>query len=494
MRKRFGENRRQMRDTRFSVLFLLVGAIFFTVFATRSGLEAQFMARDPGPRGGRIDAGQPVPGLNEMQTEFFLNGQQRFLEVDSVSGRLAGETGRGLGPAYNANQCASCHSQPATGGSSPSRYAFPFVGPNPQVAAANLDGANNTVPAFITEDGPVREARFKYFLGASGVLSSQRDGGVHDVFTIQGRVDATNTGGVDGHLQTCTLSQPDFQQMGELNNLSFRIPTPVFGAGLMENIAEATIEANMAADSSVKRALGISGHPNRNPNDGTISRFGWKAQNKSLQLFAGEAYSVEIGVSNETFPSERGYAPVAPPTNCLFNATPEDATNMEQGLGQTAVPSDVVQFANYMRYLDQPRPACEGAACSGSVQNGRNLFSATGCALCHTPAMQTSPSYYGTALSHATAHLYSDLLVHHMGSGLADDVTQGNAGPDEFRTAPLWGLGQRVFFLHDGRTQNLVEAIHAHSSTGSEANGVVTRFKGLSENEKQDLLNFLRSL
>jgi CxxC motif-containing protein (DUF1111 family) len=108
--------------------------------------------------------------------------------------------------------------------------------------------------------------------------------------------------------------------------------------------------------------------------------------------------------------------------------------------------------------------------------------------------MRTTVSYFGRALSNTEARMYSDLLVHHMGAGLADDIVQGNAGPDEFRSAPLWGLGQRVFFLHDGRTQDLVQAIEQHASSGSEANGVVSRYHHLSENEKQDLLNFLRSL
>ena len=103
----------------------------------------------------------------------------------------------------------------------------------------------------------------------------------------------------------------------------------------------------------------------------------------------------------------------------------------------------------------------------------------------------TSPS---AALSNKTANLFSDLLVHHMGIGLADGITQGGAGPDEFRTAPLWGVGQRVFFLHDGRTDNLVEAIRAHKSRGSEANNVVDRFDRLTVSEQQDLINFLRSL
>jgi CxxC motif-containing protein (DUF1111 family) len=91
-------------------------------------------------------------------------------------------------------------------------------------------------------------------------------------------------------------------------------------------------------------------------------------------------------------------------------------------------------------------------------------------------------------------NLFSDLLVHHMGRGLADGITQGGAGPDEFRTAPLWGVGQRVFFLHDGRTNNLMEAIEAHKSKDGEAIKVIGLFDRLKAREKQDIINFLRSL
>jgi len=98
------------------------------------------------------------------------------------------------------------------------------------------------------------------------------------------------------------------------------------------------------------------------------------------------------------------------------------------------------------------------------------------------------------ALSNQTAHLWSDLLVHHMGKGLADGITQGAAGPDEFRTAPLWGIGQRIFFLHDGRTSNLVDAIEDHKSKGSEANLVINQFNKLSRQEQQEIIDFLRSL
>jgi CxxC motif-containing protein (DUF1111 family) len=142
-----------------------------------------------------------------------------------------------------------------------------------------------------------------------------------------------------------------------------------------------------------------------------------------------------------------------------------------------------------MRLLAPPTPA----PTTPSTANGRGLFGSLGCALCHTPSFTTGDSVIA-ALSRQPVNLFSDLLVHDMGVGLADGVSQGEAGPREFRTAPLWGLGQRVYFLHDGRTTDLISAIRAHQSSGSEANQVIGNYLGLSEAQKQDLLNFLRSL
>jgi CxxC motif-containing protein (DUF1111 family) len=121
------------------------------------------------------------------------------------------------------------------------------------------------------------------------------------------------------------------------------------------------------------------------------------------------------------------------------------------------------------------------------------------CDACHTPVLQTGPSALTPGLSRQNAALFSDLLVHHMGSGLADNVSQGSSAGDEFRTAPLWGVGQRVFFLHDGRATpangGLLKAIQAHAGPGSEANTVISIFNnGLTSQQQQDLLNFLRSL
>ena len=437
---------------------------------------------DPGVRGGPARAGGPLPGLTADETAFFHDGEGRFAETEVVQGG----SNNGLGPRFNSNQCLSCHAQPASGGSSPANDALPDV--------AHANGAKNSVPWFIAPNGPVREVRFKKSNGVP-------DGNVHALFVITGRSDALG----------CNIAQFDFLPAGNPltgqggnRNIIFRIPTPMFGAGLIEAIPDSVILANHQANATEKKALGISGHPNahlsgnvnRSANDGTITRFGWKAQNKSLLLFGAEAYNVEMGISNELFPQKRDET-----ASCLFTATPNDALNFTppatSAISNPAVISDIEAFANFMRMLAPPTPAPD----TPTIANGRATFIKVGCAHCHTPALTTgtmiasgSGTVPSAALSNQTAHLWSDLLVHHMGKGLADGITQGAAGPDEFRTAPLWGVGQRIFFLHDGRTSNLVEAIKAHKSRGSEANRVINHFNKVSTEEQQGIIDFLRSL
>jgi CxxC motif-containing protein (DUF1111 family) len=475
------------RSAKIAVCSLLLAILSFATV-----LAGQFVVRDHGVRGGTVDSGQPLASLSSTPgaSEFFTNGSMRFQDVEVVQGG----TNNGLGPRFNTNQCSSCHAQPAVGGTSPSKEIFPKLEQNPETLVYNLYGAQNILPSFITPDGPVREARFKYFLNPDGSLSNSPDGGVHDLFVITGRHDAGS----------CSIKQPNFAHHLDLDNVIFRIPTPVFGAGLMENIADETILANMRSESERKEILGISGHPNRNGNDGTISRFGWKAQNKSLEVFAGEAYNVEMGVTNELFPNERPSPDEAAhgglPASCKLNQTPEDTSNFtvlansDPAAQNAQVPSDTVQFAMFMRLLAPPTPSTTSPGGAPSIANGRHVFGTAGCALCHTPAMRTAPSSFTPGLSEQNAQLFSDLLVHHMGSNLADGVSQGGAGPDEFRSAPLWGLGQRIFFLHDGRTKDLLDAIQQHASPGSEANGVIRNFNNLTPQQQQDLLNFLRSL
>jgi CxxC motif-containing protein (DUF1111 family) len=471
-----------MTHTRITVVLALLAVALLGV---SSRIQAQLSrARDPGVRGGPAGAGGPLPALSPAEREFFADGQADFMEAEGV--------GDGLGPRLNLDSCAGCHIQPAVGGSSPGPGGIgPGGGPNPQVAMATAFGARNNVPSFIKADGPVREARFP--LNPDG----SRDGGVHALFVISGRKDTT------GSAAGCNARQEDFERQVANRNIIFRIPTPTFGAGLIEMIPDSAIKANLAATAPARAQVGIhtkinfinvSGDSNNNGNDGTISRFGWKAQNKSLLLFSGEAYNVEMGITNELFQSER-----EEDASCQFAAVPNDVTaNVHQV-------SAIELFAGFMRFLAPPTPVTSytsrivGQVSSTSIARGRQTFSDTGCALCHTPSLKTGNAGVA-AMRNQPVNLYSDLALHQMGSGLADNVIQNQAAGDEFRTAPLWGLGQRIFFLHDGRTDDLMSAIQAHKGGGnaqfgpSEANQVVDRFNNLRDNDQQDILNFLRSL
>ncbi len=446
-----------------------------------------FAQTDPGVQSASRGTGGTIIDLaNDPNgfTAFFNDGLIRFQEVEAVSG----SANNGLGPRFNSNQCSSCHAQPAFGGSG--------AAVNPQfLFTSNGVAPADTPPPFLTANGPTVEVRFPYFLTASGAANTKApNGGVEDLFTVTGRPDAG----------TCSLQQPNFAAAQAANDIIFRIPTPVFGAGLIENLDDSTLLLNQAANHV--NSLGISGTFNRNGNDGTISRFGWKAQNKSLHTFAGEAYNVEMGISNELFPQDRPLPEedqqgTGLPANCLNlggAGYPEDTSN-PNSTPNAAVLDDVSAFANFMRFLAPPPPG--GVMLNGqqvaasSIANGSALFSSIGCATCHSPTPGTTQvSNFAPGLSNIPVPAFSDLEIHKMGTRLEDNVSQGGAGGTQFRTAPLWGLGQRIFLLHDGRTTDLYTAILDHKSSGSEANTVVTHFSSLTTKKQQDLLNFLRSL
>jgi CxxC motif-containing protein (DUF1111 family) len=445
-----------------SKLQILVAAAAL-VLAT--GALADTTVRDPGVRGGPPGAGQAIPGLRGYETTYFNAGLEDFNEAETLA--------EGLGPRFNLDGCAGCHAAPAVGGTSPSV--------NPQVTVATAFGARNTVPSFIRSDGPVREARFKF------TSSGQRDGGVHALFVISGRNDGS------ANASGCRITQDDFERQVSRNNVIFRIPTPVFGAGLIELIPDSVILANLNADSSNKSRLGISGRANRSGNDGTVTRFGWKAQNKSLMVFSGEAYNVEMGISNEGFQSEREEN-----SACQLSTLPNDISALDGATGVDSV-SGIEKFSFFMRFLAPPTPSTNTPGGATSIANGRGAFVSVGCAQCHTPTLLTGSAGV-PALANQKVNLFSDLGLHRMGPGLADNILQGGAAGDEFRTAPLWGVGKRIFFLHDGRTRDLLQAIQAHASNGnstfgpSEANTVVSQFNALPATRRQDVLNFLRSL
>lgn len=473
--------------------------------------------RDPGVRPGPAGGGQPLPGLQINENKMFLEGKLRAEELEGTCDSCGdvpggGETGEdpllatktnsaGLGARFNGDQCIVCHSQPAIGGSG--GFLVPNPGePRPRQPENPLfdlvphrKGATNRVPSFITRFGPIREVRFLF------KPDGTRDGGVHQLWTVVGRTD-------DPDIRDCAIRQPDFEREVANRNVAFRIPLQLFGMGLIDAIQDQEILRRHDETASYRAQFGVEGVPNRSANDGTITRFGWKAQNKSLTVFAGEAYNVEMGVTNELFPqaveeADACNGPNKPHPNDVTRVATDDSEN-EAFDNPLHIFADWMQFSLFMRFLDAPQPA----PLSPSALRGKDLFTSMGCAACHTPQMTTAASIKSTALRNKPVNLFSDLLIHHMGANLADNVIQGNAGPDMFRTTPLWGVGQRIFFLHDGRTNNLIDAIEAHYSLAtpanpttrmpalgpSEANRSIEAFRRASVSDKQALLNFLRSL
>jgi len=514
--------------SRIAILILLATAASVAV-------HAQELPHDMGLRGGPPGAGQALHGLTPIEQQMFNEGVQRAIQLEAVCDDCADTVigspvdpakanlvtmtnSSGLGTRFNADQCTVCHNQPALGGSGG------FVVPNPQDPPARYrapenpmfdliphrKGATNHVPSFITRFGPIREVRF------ARRPDGRPDGGVHQLFTVVGRSDVFPA----SQLGSCTdaeLPQPDFETEYRDGNLRFRIPLQLFGLGIIDGIQDREIIRRQQESAALRAQLGIGGIANRSGNNGTITRFGWKAQNKSIAIFAGEAYNVEMGITNDVFPQATDETPAC----TVDKSEPNDITRLDADASRNQEfnnplhePPDWLMFAIFMRFLDAPKPA----PFSASAMRGQSLFGTSpatpgiGCVACHTATMVTPPMSETPALEKVTAHLYSDLLVHHMGKRLADDITQGLATGDMFRTTPLWGLGQRRFFLHDGRTDDLLRAIEEHFSAGtscnendsrttregcygpSEANAVIARFKALSPGDQQAVLDFLRAL
>jgi hypothetical protein len=505
--------------------------------AASVGAASAFAQHDPGVRGGLLNTAgmlqyrgiqiphppvisrNPTTGetITDNELNSFEEGINRAGQLESTCDTCAEVTdgspvfnlgeldpffpqfhtnSNGLGARHNADQCFLCHAQPTLGGSGG------FIVPNPGQPVPMLPenplfrlvphrfGKQNVVPSFEQQFGPIREVRFKY--NSDGT----RDGGVHQLWVVTG-IDPKN----DPTIPNCKITQPDFAAQQAASNLSFRIPLQMLGLGLIDSIQDREILSHQSATAAQRAALGITGHPNRSGNDGTITRFGWKAQNKSLTMFAGEAYNVEMGITNELFPTATEEDP-----NCNGPKKPEpnDVTRMETNDSDNKafnnplhILADWMQFNLLMRFTDGPQPDPNPSL---SAQRGKTVFANIGCALCHTPQMTTAPVTSSDVLNNRPVNLYSDLLVHHMGPNLADDIIQGQAGPDEFRTVPLWGVGQRLFFLHDGRTSDLLQAIYAHRSgassqfPASEANAVINNFQNLPISDQQAILDFLRSL
>ncbi len=275
---------------------------------------------------------------------------------------------------------------------------------------------------------------------------------------------------------------PDCQEKipPEANVIAQRQTTPLFGLGLIEAIPDSDIVQNAMC----RNADGITGRASLVQDVASgqqrVGRFGWKAQQATLLSFAGDAYLNEVGITSRLFPHEN--APNGDTNRlaaCDLIADPEDEEDPATGK------ADIDRFADFMRYLAAPPQL----PLTYSASSGQTLFSQIGCAICHTPVMHTGSNSVA-ALERKPVRLYSDLLLHDMGT-LGDGIAQGSASAREMRTAPLWGLRASAPYLHDGRAATVDGAILGHDG---EAKAARERFRQLGSTQRQQLLDFLNSL
>ena len=362
--------------------------------------------------------GDPLAGLTAAQLASFTLGLQEFSNVEGPED--------GLGPIFNGTSCAQCHSVPGTGGSS-----------------------TTTVTRF----GRVVNGQF-------------------DPLTEKG-----------GSLLQRFAIDPAVQEVipPEANIIANRLSTPLFGAGLIEAIPDATIQAGarqQKPDGVRGRAAIIDDIASGMQR---VGRFGWKAQQATLTSFAGDAYVNEMGITNRLFPVEN-----APNGNRALLAQFDKFADPEDPADPVTGRADIDSLADFMRLLAAPVPTRQ----SQSASEGERLFGQVGCATCHTPTMQTGTSPIAV-LDRKPVSLYSDLLLHDMGR-LNDGIAQPPAGGmREMKTAALWGLRLRQPYLHDGRAATVDEAIRSHDGEGAVAR---ERYLRLSPINTQQLLDFLRTL
>lgn len=395
--------------------------------------------------GGPPALGDALPSLTAAQKQDFERGKTEFMASEDID--------EGLGPVFNGTSCGECHEAGALGG-----------------AATNLDIARVTRIGRLAANGS-----FDPLTEFGGSLLQVRS--IHEI---------DNQYNVSGET---VPAQADF--------VSRRQTTPLFGLGLLQAIPEEELQA--IAEAQARGKDGVSGHVNQvwNPETGQteVGRFGWKCQMSSIHLFAGDAYLNEMGITTPSFPKNIMPNNGSLPIDITVSATPED-----NGSGTVA-------FTHFMAYLAPPTPKY---VATNAEKHGQHDFEKMGCVSCHVPVLLTGPkvTLQTDMKSDADGHLqpvyesvpalsdqpvacYSDLLVHDMGPGLGDGIPQGTASGSEWRTAPLWGLSARSFFLHDGRAATMENAILAH---GGEAQSARDAYARAPRPHKDDLLAFLKTL
>ena len=361
--------------------------------------------------------GDPLPGLTAPQLANFTTGLAQFETVDGIED--------GLGPIFNDDSCAACHTDGATGG-----------------------GSTRTVTRF-----------------------GRTTNGVFDPLTS-----------LDGTLLHAKAINVACQEVipTEANVTTLRKTTPLFGAGLIEAIPDSAIQqlAKIVRRDGVKGKVAMV--EDLTTGDMHVGRFGWKAQHSDLLSFSGDAYANEMGVSNRLFPDD--FAPNGNET-LLAEYEPAGLPSPQDQPDPVTSKADIDRFLDFMRVLAPP-PALP---LTNSARAGSNLFNLIGCAQCHVPVQFTGPNAIA-ALDKKPVPLYSDLLLHDMGD-LNDGIAQAAAGTNQMKTPPLWGLRVRTAFLHDGSATTIDEAIRAHDGEAARARNRYERRSKAQQQQLVDFLN-----
>jgi len=362
--------------------------------------------------------GDPLPGVTPREFEEFSLGLEDFREIEAAE--------EGLGPLFNGTGCAQCHNVPAIGGGSPMTEM--------RAGARDADGT----------------------------------------FRVVGGTTLFQLFSIPDH--RCQAVVP-----AEANVVARRMSVPLFGAGLIEAIPDETLLA--LEDPFDRDRDGISGRAAIVGDVATgqrrVGRFGWKAQIATLLTFSGDAYTNEMGITNDLFPHEPyGGISETKMRECDRLRDPEDL--VDPRTGKRAIDN----FEAFMKFL---APVARGTI-TEEARTGEQIFGAIGCTSCHVPALSTG-AHASAALNRRTAALYSDLLLHDIGTG--DGIAQEAAQPEEIRTPALWGLRFRRPLMHDGSAMTPADAIRQHAG---EARGVMEQYRRLTDSQRRALLAFLDSL
>jgi CxxC motif-containing protein (DUF1111 family) len=463
-----------------------------------------------GPVASGLEPGEELPGgaattpgttdhrdaFSRFSNGIGLAGEARFKIGNAIFRKLwvsapaSTKSSDGLGPVYNARGCQNCHLKDGRGRPPAANW--------PEESAVSMF-LRLSIPPETDEQRKLIELR------RAKVVAEPTYGGQLQNFAIQGHeaegqmvvtyakapVNLRDGSTVVLRKPTYSLTALAYGDMHPKVMLSPRVAPQMIGLGLLEAVPEADIRAN--ADPSDADKDGISGRASEvwSNEEGRVmlGRFGWKAGNPSVRQQSADAFSGDMGLSTSLFPGPSGDCTERQST-CLAAPSGASPAPTDPEVGDELL--DLVAF--YAKNLAVPMRRDPNAA---EVLAGKALFAGAGCSACHRPSFTTGTLADQPHLSGQKIWPYTDLLLHDMGEGLADNRPEGVASGREWRTAPLWGIGLtetvsgHTFFLHDGRARSVEEAILWH---GGEAQAARDAFAAMSKSQREALVAFVNSL